>query len=319
MTMTNLERIFFINSTIKEKGKVSTQEITHKFEIDSRTVKRDIEFMKSRLSVPIEYSAKEKGYIYRSTFYSLDLYDDKMFLSYIMIKNILKSNNYAPVISDIILKEIESLLPREYKSISDDVIYEVSEYDKITKEVFLFIMESMMQKERIAFEYQKSSGKVENRTIEPLKLIHSNGKWYILGNDTDKNLFRIFSLARISKPTKTAIHFWDKKPSEEIDPFLDKSFGINKNSEVRMVRIRFYHPLTIRIKSQIWHKDQKVTSGTSKRGEYIDFEIPVGFEDELIGRVLRHGAMAEILEPDDIRQKWLETIREMASKNGIKL
>jgi len=303
--MSQLERVVYIDRMIREYDKVTTAQIIEEFEVDDRTVKRDIVYIRDRLLAPIVYSKKAGGYIYEQVFDLFNMCDERMLLSYIMIKNLLESNNYAPVFSQSILREISALLPRDYTYIKDDVVYEVSEYEPVNEEHFKHIVRAMVKKNVVRFDYEKADGTTGERKLEPMKLIHNNGKWYIAGFDTDKKGLRVFSLSRITNLAKTQDRFTGNIDPKEVNEFVEGSFGIAKSSKVVIATVRFYHPVSIRIKNQIWHKDQKLKTGKNNRGEYIEISLPVGFEDELIGRVLRHGSCGEIVSPANIRDKWL--------------
>ena len=59
--MSNLERVVYINHTIKTKGFVTRKEVSDRFEVHIDTVKRDIEYMRTYLSAPIKYRQSVGG------------------------------------------------------------------------------------------------------------------------------------------------------------------------------------------------------------------------------------------------------------------
>lgn len=52
-TMSQIERIVFINRTLEENGGVRTQQVMHEFDLSRRQVLRDIDFLRTQLKAPI--------------------------------------------------------------------------------------------------------------------------------------------------------------------------------------------------------------------------------------------------------------------------
>ncbi len=309
--MGSTERIIFIDRMIKANGKVTSDEVVVKFEVDKRTVKRDIELMRNNLNAPIVFSRNVMGYVYQGDFDFIDCVDEKILISYLFIKNILLSDNYVPIFSDKIIKEIENQLPDQYRFIADNIIFEVSEYEPVAKPVLKTVIISMIKKKPVIFTYVNAKGERDERVVEPLRLIHNTGKWYILGSDPAKNALRVFSMSRIDHVVISDSLFKNDFTNQEIDEFVNGTFGIIKGKSEEPVVLRFYYPVNVRVARQVWHKDQKMRQGKNDRGEYIELELPIGIDDELIGRVLRHGSYGEIISPEHVRLKWLNEVKRM--------
>ncbi len=57
---------------------------------------------------------------------------------------------------------------------------------------------------------------------------------------------------------------------------------------------------------------QNIESGTDpKKGEYIQFVIPVKHYDEILGKVLQFGPDGEVISPADFRDMWISKIKMM--------
>ena len=60
------------------------------------------------------------------------------------------------------------------------------------------------------------------------------------------------------------------------------------------------------------HKKQNTIFGTDeKKGEYIEIELPIYTHYDLLKKVLQFGKNTEIIEPEDIRKIWIDSIKEM--------
>ena len=63
-TNTQCERQIDIDRRIRAGEYPSCPKLATEWEVDERTIKRDIEFMKDRLDAPIEYDRNRRGYFY---------------------------------------------------------------------------------------------------------------------------------------------------------------------------------------------------------------------------------------------------------------
>ena len=59
-----MERMLHIHKLLKNEEYPNSPKLAREFEVVKRTVKRDIEFMKDRLSLPIGFDTDRNGYYY---------------------------------------------------------------------------------------------------------------------------------------------------------------------------------------------------------------------------------------------------------------
>ena len=60
--MANTERLYKIERLIRVRGVVSFQTLRDELEVSPATLKRDLEYLRSRLGAPIEYDREANGY-----------------------------------------------------------------------------------------------------------------------------------------------------------------------------------------------------------------------------------------------------------------
>lgn len=75
--MSQFERIAALDRALRERGSVTAAEIARRFEVDARTVRRDIEYMRDRLSAPIVWDKSAAAYRYDAPFDSLRFADER--------------------------------------------------------------------------------------------------------------------------------------------------------------------------------------------------------------------------------------------------
>jgi len=97
-------------------------------------------------------------------------------------------------------------------------------------------------------------------------------------------------------------------------PEYKDSFGIISSRNIKNAKIRFYGDLSDRMKEVLWVDSQTTSAGSDKiKGSYCEYILPypVNTDFELIGKVLSFRGGAEIIEPAELRKKWIETINKM--------
>ena len=58
------ERMMRFHNLIKEKSYPNCNKVAKEFEVSWRTIMRDVDFMKCRLKLPLEFDAQQNGYFY---------------------------------------------------------------------------------------------------------------------------------------------------------------------------------------------------------------------------------------------------------------
>ena len=308
--------------------------------ISESTFKRTKSDVSEYFDIPLKYDKKSKKYtidkdkkkkqakddffdLYEHSYKAL-ISDHELLFFYCFVKSMIKSEIYFPpqdssgIQTDYnnILKIIEKLIPPEKRKFTEKIEYKMSEHYKVNNKLRFInlinsIVESLEREKIIEFSYNKNERRLR---VEPVKLLHYTGKWYLVGYNTLSKQLRMYNISQITSNVKiTHDDFTKESYGENINDY-NNSFGIIMSEEVETAVIRFYDSVKNAMKEILWFKDQKTTSGTDKkRGDYTQFELPypMASSDELIGRVLRYGQYAEIISPAELREKWKETIRTM--------
>lgn len=313
-----ISRIFFIDHRIRTFGKITLKDIVSQGDVSEITAKRDIEAMRDRMNAPIIYNHKIKGYTYTQEFKLLDFAGEQLFHFYVLARGLAKNQNYLPLTAEysrnIINDRIKQILPDEYAEISDNFIYVYSDYEKVDFSLLKRILESMSDKKKLSLYYLTKSKNLSKRNIEPIKVICYGTKWYLAAYCYYRKGIRLFSLSRIDRLEPLNESFEQKDLSNDVDKLINESFGIAKADKVKIAKIKFYEPSSYYIKTQIWHKDQQTKEYEENGNIILELTLPYGMPEELIGKVLKYGATAEIISPKELREKWIGEIEGMWEK-----
>ena len=64
---------------------------------------------------------------------------------------------------------------------------------------------TVRKKEKLRFRYSDNEGRVTERHIEPVRLVHTGRRWYLVAFDLDRDDWRTFRLDRVSEPLATGL------------------------------------------------------------------------------------------------------------------
>lgn len=182
-----------------------------------------------------------------------------------------------------------------------------SNVDK-TLSVFVSLVKAINRKSIIEIEYEKDIS-VQNlrKEITPISLIRT-GRTFVLAameNDNKDNIknFLIERISCIKRTGKTSGH----KNNPDITRFTEYLWGIYRGSKHEKVKLLFDTETGISIMDKFYIESQKFYE--TEKGIVLEMEVYITLE--LISWILGWGNKVLVLEPESLRNKVLETAREI--------
>jgi len=322
--MSQFERIAYLDRSLREKGGATVAEVSTRFEVDPRTVKRDIEYLRDRVGAPIEWDAARRNYRYTKPFDELRFADEKALIVHALLRGFLSNEHYVPLLSPELLEEVSRRVSRDYRQVADRVRYLTPVSEEVALEHFTLVVQAMALGLELDIKYRDSKGAASTRAVEAERLVNYSGRWYLLAWDLGKADFRTFHLSRIEsaslsnrKAASRADSVSSRSRDQAAEAYLQGGFGIFKGGKLTEAAIRVTGRAAPLVARQTWHPRQTVTEGFTSSGEaYAELRLPVADWTELLGKVLSFGASAEALSPPRFRQEWKASIKAMAALAG---
>lgn len=182
------------------------------------------------------------------------------------------------------------------------------------------VLDAILKSKQLKIEYEKFGDKtrsIETRTIEPYTLAIHDSHFYVIGVDAGSppSKLRTFRFSRIIEADVLESVFKYPAPNE-YDPtaaFRD-SIGIWGNSiEPVRVRVRLSSNWCATAEHHRWHSSQHTDPTESGKVELSFLVRPCPeFERWILG----FANEAEVLEPQDLRERIAERLREAAAAYG---
>jgi predicted DNA-binding transcriptional regulator YafY len=280
-----LDRLLGILTTLLQNDRVTTLELAEKFEVNRRTIGRDIDAL-CRAGIPVITHQGMGGGISIAKGFKLD----KSILTSDELSNIIAALRGIGSISgqSQIERTFDKLSAGTVVSLQEPIIIDLSSYYKgqLTEKIEL-IKRAVLERRAIEFDYYYDKGDTHRR-IEPYFAIFQWTAWYVFGFCLERQDWRLFKLLRL----------WNLKISDESYspreiPPEKRDFGLHYTEEVKL--------LALFDRSEKYRLIE--TYGMDCFTETADgllFELGFTNRDFLIGWLLGFGDKVKVLEPTDI-------------------
>ena len=311
-----LERMQRLHDLLSNEQPVNCQQLGKDFEVSYKTIQRDLDFMRDRLNLPIEYDATRYTFRYTEKVEAFPLLQvsEGEILALFVAQKVLAQYRGTPFEKTLgsafqkltgALKETVSFDLGEWGS---DYSFRVTGASAADLEVFRLLARAIVQRQEISFSYQPlRSAQPETRSVHPYHLANIDNAWYLLAHDPQRGQIRTFALPRIRTPRFTKKTF-ERPRGFSAAKELKGGFGVFAGTGKYLVKIRFDSFASRLVRERDWHPTQKFRE--AKGGE-IELEMTLGALEEIERWVLSWGDHAKVLAPKILIESVAKRIRLM--------
>lgn len=299
-------RLLQIDEEIRSGKFPNATSLSKKIEVSSRTIQRDIEYMRDMYNAPIEFDAYKNGYYYtEENFYikSVPLSEGELF-SVALFDQLLEQYRNTPLENDLrsVFKKIEMSLPNKItldsSFLQNQITFIPDQMGTINSENFSKIFSALKNRHVLDFEYrplQKTTWMT--RRINPLHAVCQKGNWYVVGFCHDKKDIRVFNFSRMQNVTESKEEF-DIPEDFNPDKYFDKEIGIWLSATKKYtVELLISAEIGTFALERSWNKNQKIE-------QREDGSVWVSFETTQLPEVKRwvlgQGKTVKVLGPDEL-------------------
>jgi predicted DNA-binding transcriptional regulator YafY len=320
--MDRLERFYKIDQLLKERKLVSFATFEKELGMSRASVKRDLEYMRSRFNAPIEYDREANGYRFgkprSGPRYELPglWFNASEVLALLTTLRML--GDLQPGMLDGQIAPLRERL-REILGSGDHSWQEVEERIRIFQPErregnpthFSTIAAAVLKRGRLWIRhYNRKQDRETEREVSPQRLVHYRDNWYLDAWCHLRNDLRSFAVDAI-REAQLREGRAKEIPSATLDEHLGAGYGIFAGKDVQWATLKFTPEAARWVSAQQWHPKQRVR--IEKDGSYF-LEVPYSEDRELIMEILKYGGDVEVLSPEALRTRISETLREAATK-----
>jgi predicted DNA-binding transcriptional regulator YafY len=320
--MDRLERFYKIDQLLKERKTVSFALFREKLGMSRASVKRDLEYMRSRFNAPIEYDRDANGYRFGAPRsgprYELPglWFNASEVLALLTTLRLL--GDVQPGVLDGQIEPLRERL-RGILGSGDHSWEEVQKRIRIFQPErregktshFSLLAAAVLKRSRLWLRhYNRKRDEETEREVSPQRLVHYRENWYLDAWCHMRNGLRSFSLDCVRNAQIRPSRAIDV-PEIELDTVLGSGYGIFSGRNVTWAKLRF-SPVAARwVASESWHPKQR--SVLEPDGSYV-LEVPYSDDRELLRDILKHGPDVEVLAPQSLRKRVQQALEDAARR-----
>ena len=234
-------RVLTVLEILQARDSVSGAELAERLEVDLRTVQRYVVRLKD-LKIPVESSRGVGGAYRLKPGYRLPpllLTNEEAFALSLGLRALrqIGLSAFAPA-TESALEKLRRVLPdallESVRTVEDVVAIEPGPWVVSTSvESLIRAATAIRTSKRIRFGYEAVDGAATRRQIEPYALMHTDGRWYLMGHCLTRKAMRTFRLDRVADLAVGTVGFrrpadFDaRKYLEERMPFIQSDYQID--------------------------------------------------------------------------------------------
>ena len=303
-----------LHAALKVKRFPNCQKIAAELEVSAKTIQRDIDFMRYRLGLPIEYHPQEFGFYYSEpvvAFPNIEVSEGEIAALLVAQKALAqyKGTPFERPLQSAFRKLTDGLKDRlsfSWHDLEEAISFRSAGATVADLELFETVSRSVLRSVELEFEYRKlSSAGYEQRRVRPYHLGCLENQWYLFAEDLERRQLRTFALPRMRKVTLTNKGF--RRPADfSIAQILSGSFGVYSSGKKQRIRIQFDAFAARLVAERKWHESQRVKENSEGS---IVLKLELGGLQEIERWVLSWGKHARVLAPQELASR----IRDEAS------
>ncbi len=298
-------RLQTIHHEIKEGRRPNTSSLAARLSVSSKTVQRDIDYLRDELGAPIQFDREENGYRYSRSDYVLPFLpvDGNDLFAIGVAAQVFALFGGTPLARDLkaCYERLARLMPPAVRLRPEIVMGKLtlrSSFRPVREETWQAVSEAMQRGVALSIEYHRPGGESEEpRIVRPYAFVLSGRDWMMLAEDQAAGVVKSFYLARIAGSSLTEQRYTIPR-NFNANAFFRDTFGlfVGGGRPFRL-RVRLSRAVADEIREQRWHPDQKIEDAP---GGEIVLELPARSIAEASRFVLAYGRDAVALEPPEL-------------------
>jgi predicted DNA-binding transcriptional regulator YafY len=315
--MPSADRLYKIDLLIRSRGSVSFADLKAELDVSPATLKRDLEFLRSRLGAPIEYDraanvyrfAAGAGTAYAAPRHELPglWFDEAELYSLLMAHQLL-----AGVDEDgLLARHLQPMLDRIHHLLGSGQGSEAgvalmqrvrivsAQRRPVGGRHFQRVTQALLQRSRLHLRYlTRARGETGERDVSPQRLVHYRSTWYLDAWCHRAEGLRRFALDAMQDAQLLA-HKAKNIPLKQVQEAMDAGYGIYAGGKRQWATLRFDRTAAQWASREQWHAEQQ---GQWLQDGRYELRLPYAEETELVMDVLRQGEQVEVVEPAALRR-----------------
>ena len=303
-----LHHLLLIDGCIRRGRFPNSETLAGDLEVSSRTIRRDIEFMRDVLGAPLEFDRPRGGYHYTEPHWSLPgiRLTEGDLLGVALAQLALQAYRGTPLHEYLerVTEKLKAGLPDEVEVdqtlLSDVFQFRLGPLAPFDPSHWETAARAARERKTLRMRYYTMWRDSEtDRDLDPYLLRCCCGNWHIVGRDHLSGDVKVFDLARV-KSMKATNRSFEPDANFDAEKYFSGAFNLYRSAERHKVRIQFFGVAARLVAERVWHPSQKLTRRSDGS---IVLAMTVSDIGEVAGWVLSWGPNAKVLGPGELRKE----------------
>src|SRR5437016_152616 len=316
-----LERMLRIHQAIHSGKYPNATTLAGELEVSTKSIYRDIEFMRDRLELPVEFDGARNGFHYTQRvggFPTLQITEGELFALLVAEKALQQYRGTTfekPLVSAF--KKMSASLPDTVSlNLADweqTISFRTSAEPILNVEIFDTLAKATARHRQLLLSYRKPGHKeTEPRVVDPYHLANINGEWFLFGYCHLRQDIRTFVPSRIVELKPTGRTF--VRPRRfSLEQRLRDSFAVMTGPGEFDVVIRFDELVSDYIREKRWHPSQELTEAEDGG---VQLRLKLSSLVEIQRWILGWGGHAVALAPGELVESIKATARAILERTS---
>lgn len=307
-------RLLFIDRKIRDKRYPNCTTLATEWEVSTKTIQRDIDYMKYDLEAPIDYDHIKHGFYYTEERFALpaiSISESDLF-AVVIAERVMKQFRNTPLQAKLasVFGKIQSSLPDTTRVkaswLNERIMVFPEPATVVDPKVWDLLAGAICDNRRVQILHVPPGEKNgTERKVDPYYLVNHKGEWYLSSFCHTRNSIRTFAVSRIKKAVLMPETF--VMPADmTMDKMFGDRFGIIWKPDFHKVRIHFTSKIAPYIRERQWHPRQVLKP--RKDGGLI-LEFTTNHLNEVLDWILSWGPDAKVFAPSILVNKVRESLR----------
>jgi predicted DNA-binding transcriptional regulator YafY len=310
--MDRTERFYKIELLLRGRGCVSFAALREELEVSPATLKRDLQYLRDRLSAPIVYDPQHNGYRFdsgsggdgapgKAVRHELPglWFSENEIHALLTMHQLLAGLDDDGVLSRHLapmMDKLQGMLgadANEARELMRRVKVIGTARRRVPSRWFELLGSALVQRRRLWLRYFKRSDRSESqREVSPQRLVNYRSTWYLDAWCHASDALRRFALDAV-RDAKLLESRARNVPVRDLESELDAGYGIyGGGAKVKWATLRFDADAAQWVASEEWHPQQRARWLDDGRYE---LQVPYSEVTELAMDILRHGDSVEVI------------------------
>lgn len=300
-----LERMLRIHQALQSGDYPNANKLAKLIEVSTKSIHRDLDFMRDRLNLPLAYNFEHKGFYYTqevNSFPTLQITEGELFALLVAEKAL---QQYRGTTFE---KPLISAFRKMSAGLPDTVSLNMADWEQtisfrtraeplLNLEIFDALAKAVAGRKQLKLTYRKPGQReTELRIVDPYHLANINGEWFLFAWCHLRKDIRTFAPARVKHLDETGKTF--VRPQRfSLDKRLRDSFGVRSGNEQFDVVIRFNEIVADYIREKRWHDSQQLKELPNGG---VELRLKLSSLVEVERWVLGWAGNAKIIQPPEL-------------------